>query len=149
MVDISRHLEKAKAAAKKKNFPIAIGLYHQMLDLKPDDEEARRGLHEVLETYAQYRTGNALLSFLSTLGPRLAVFFGGLGKNHAGQARSWEKVLASSPGDRGALKALAQCLVRLSKLGLDLPGVAEVDLNPVMARPEGCLVVDARMALAR
>jgi acyl-CoA synthetase (NDP forming) len=46
-------------------------------------------------------------------------------------------------------EALAQHLIRLSRLGLDLAAVAEVDLNPVMARPDGCLVVDARMALVR
>jgi acyl-CoA synthetase (NDP forming) len=49
------------------------------------------------------------------------------------------------PGDRAALGDL---LHRLSKLGADLPEVAELDLNPVIATPEGCLAVDARIRLA-
>jgi acetyltransferase len=48
--------------------------------------------------------------------------------------------------DKGAL---ADNLIRLSRLGMDFPAVAEVDLNPVTARGDGSLVVDARMALAR
>jgi len=116
MVDISRHLEKAREAEKKKNFPFAIQLYHQMLAMKPDDEEARRGLHTTLESYGRYRSGNLFLSFLSTLGPRISIFFARLGKNHPGQARGWEKVLAAAPNDRGALRALSHALERAGYL---------------------------------
>jgi acyl-CoA synthetase (NDP forming) len=45
--------------------------------------------------------------------------------------------------------ALTDLIHRLSKLGEDLPGVAELDLNPVLAGPEGCVVVDARVRVAR
>ncbi|MBU1740179.1 MAG: acetate--CoA ligase family protein [Proteobacteria bacterium] len=45
--------------------------------------------------------------------------------------------------------ALQDQLVRLSRLGVDLPVVAEVDLNPVMAMADGCRAVDARIVLAR
>jgi len=52
-------------------------------------------------------------------------------------------------GYRGApaadTAALADLLHRLSKLGLDHVEVAELDLNPVLARPDGCVVVDARV----
>jgi acetyl coenzyme A synthetase (ADP forming)-like protein len=40
--------------------------------------------------------------------------------------------------------ALEDLLHRLSRLGEDLPEVAELDLNPVLARPDGCIAVDAR-----
>ena len=46
--------------------------------------------------------------------------------------------------DEGALTDL---LHRLSKLGEDFPEVAELDLNPVIAGPEGCIAVDARIRL--
>ena len=51
-------------------------------------------------------------------------------------------------GYRGAAAvdeaALTDLIHRLSRLGEDLPEVAELDLNPVLARADGCVVVDAR-----
>jgi acetyl coenzyme A synthetase (ADP forming)-like protein len=41
--------------------------------------------------------------------------------------------------------ALVDLLHRLSALGEDFPEVAELDLNPVVAGPDGCLAVDARV----
>ena len=41
--------------------------------------------------------------------------------------------------------ALADLIHRLSQLGVDLPEIAELDLNPVLARRDGCVVVDARV----
>ena len=38
-------------------------------------------------------------------------------------------------------------LRRLSKLGEDFPEVVELDLNPVIAGPDGCVAVDARIRL--
>ena len=56
-------------------------------------------------------------------------------------------------GYRGAppadTAALADLLARLSRLGEDLPEVAELDLNPVLAGPDGCVAVDARIRLSR
>jgi acyl-CoA synthetase (NDP forming) len=46
------------------------------------------------------------------------------------------------PADESALVDL---LLRLSQLADDLPAVAELDLNPVLALPGGCLAVDARV----
>lgn len=45
--------------------------------------------------------------------------------------------------------ALADLLHRLSRLAVDLPEVSELDLNPVLAGPEGCVAVDARLRIAR
>jgi acetyl coenzyme A synthetase (ADP forming)-like protein len=44
--------------------------------------------------------------------------------------------------------ALVDLLLRLSLLANDLPEVAELDLNPVLALPGGCLAVDARVRIA-
>ena len=43
---------------------------------------------------------------------------------------------------------LARILLRVSRLAADLPEVAELDLNPVIARPAAVEVVDARVRLA-
>ena len=55
-------------------------------------------------------------------------------------------------GQRGQpaadLPALQNLLLRVSRLADDLPEVAELDLNPVIARPDGAPAVDARIRLA-
>lgn len=52
-------------------------------------------------------------------------------------------------GHRGTpaadLAALTDTLLRVSRLADDLPEVAELDLNPVIARPDGVVAVDARI----
>jgi acyl-CoA synthetase (NDP forming) len=55
-------------------------------------------------------------------------------------------------GHRGAppadVAALAGTLLRVSRLADDLPEVAELDLNPVIARPDGVFPVDARIRVS-
>jgi acyl-CoA synthetase (NDP forming) len=43
--------------------------------------------------------------------------------------------------------ALQELVLRLSLLGEELPEVAELDLNPVLAGPDGCVAVDARIRI--
>jgi acyl-CoA synthetase (NDP forming)/GNAT superfamily N-acetyltransferase len=45
------------------------------------------------------------------------------------------------------LAAVESVLIRLSRLADDLPDVAELDLNPLLARPDGVRVLDARVRL--
>ena len=56
-------------------------------------------------------------------------------------------------GFRGAppsdVAALVDLVHRLSRLGLDIPEVAELDLNPVLGLQVGCVAVDARVRVAR
>jgi acyl-CoA synthetase (NDP forming) len=56
-------------------------------------------------------------------------------------------------GFRGApaadVASLVDLLLRVARLGEDLPEVAELDLNPVIALPDRCLAVDARVRVAR
>src|SRR5207248_10106037 len=42
-------------------------------------------------------------------------------------------------------EALADLVLRLSRLAEDIPEVIELDLNPVLALAEGCVAVDARV----
>jgi acyl-CoA synthetase (NDP forming) len=44
--------------------------------------------------------------------------------------------------------ALTDLLHRLARLAQDLPEVAELDLNPVLASADGCAAVDARVRVA-
>jgi acyl-CoA synthetase (NDP forming) len=55
-------------------------------------------------------------------------------------------VLLGHNGQPGAdIDALRDALLRVSRLANDLPQVAELDLNPVVARPDGAVAVDARI----
>jgi acetyltransferase len=45
-------------------------------------------------------------------------------------------------------KALVELMLCLSTLALTHPEIAEIDLNPVIARADGYEIVDARMILA-
>jgi acyl-CoA synthetase (NDP forming)/RimJ/RimL family protein N-acetyltransferase len=53
------------------------------------------------------------------------------------------------PGRRGSaaadLEALRDLLLRVARLADDLPEVTDLDLDPVIARPDGAFVVDARV----
>jgi acyl-CoA synthetase (NDP forming) len=49
------------------------------------------------------------------------------------------------PVDTAALEDL---MLRLGRLAEDLPEVAELDLNPVLAGPDGLVAVDAKLRLA-
>jgi acyl-CoA synthetase (NDP forming) len=54
-------------------------------------------------------------------------------------------------GHRGSkpvdIDALAEVLLRVSRLADEVPEIAELDLNPVIARPDGVSPVDARIRL--
>ena len=49
------------------------------------------------------------------------------------------------------LDALREILLRVSRLAIDVPEIADLDLNPVIALPpgQGCRVVDARIRVAQ
>ena len=56
-------------------------------------------------------------------------------------------------GFRGAPAADSRALIdlvhRLGRLGEDLDAVKELDLNPVVAQVDGCVVVDSRVRVQR
>jgi len=56
-------------------------------------------------------------------------------------------------GARGAppanREAIVELLLAVSRLASRHPEIAEIDLNPVIAGPQGCTIVDARIVLAR
>jgi acetate---CoA ligase (ADP-forming) len=63
-----------------------------------------------------------------------------------------EKVAKLLGGFRGAapadVRAVTNVLLRIGRLADDLPAVAELDLNPVIAGPAECAIVDARVRIA-
>ncbi|MDX6374426.1 MAG: hypothetical protein QOD98_3414, partial [Nocardioidaceae bacterium] len=67
------------------------------------------------------------------------------------EAEAMVRRLRGAPALLGArrpavdLTSLAEVVCRLGRLLADHPDVEEVDLNPVLARPDGCTVVDWRV----
>ena len=62
------------------------------------------------------------------------------------------KILEGVRGEKPAdLDRLAECLQRLSQLGVECPEIAELDINPLFVYEKGkaCLVADARILVAR
>ena len=47
------------------------------------------------------------------------------------------------------LQSWQDLVQRLSRLAVDVPALAELDLNPVLGLTSGAVVVDARVRLAR
>jgi acyl-CoA synthetase (NDP forming) len=59
--------------------------------------------------------------------------------------RGW-RLLQGFRGQPAAdLEALQELLLRLARLVEEVPEIAEIDLNPVVALPSGCQVVDCRI----
>ncbi len=61
-------------------------------------------------------------------------------------AKALEKFRDYAPADRAAI---VDVLKRVSKIVSELPEVLSLDINPLMAGPEGVLAVDARIEIAR
>lgn len=111
-MDLSKHLEKAEDAVKRKNYAFAVNLYGQLLGLQPDNGAARAGLRVALFKKAEQRKPSKLI----------AIVFGGihlliarvcsmLGR-HAAAAKSLERYLALDPLAEGVNLALAHALER-------------------------------------
>jgi acyl-CoA synthetase (NDP forming)/GNAT superfamily N-acetyltransferase len=61
--------------------------------------------------------------------------------------RTWPLLAGFRGADPVDVVALRDVLVRLARLAVDVPHVAEVDLNPVLVTREGVAVVDVKMRL--
>jgi acyl-CoA synthetase (NDP forming) len=57
-------------------------------------------------------------------------------------------ILKGTRGQAGVkISALVDTMVKLSRLAVDYPEIHELDLNPVVADPQGCWCVDCRIVL--
>jgi hypothetical protein len=65
-----------------------------------------------------------------------------------GAVRAAPLLTGQAGGPAADTGALAGLLLRVSRLADDLPEVAELDLNPVIARPDGAFPVDVRVRVA-
>lgn len=62
--------------------------------------------------------------------------------------RAWPLLEGARGRPKADAAALRDVVQRVARLVADLPEVREVDLNPVLARPDGAIAVDARVRVA-
>ena len=109
-MDLSKHLEKADEAVKRKNYAFAVNLYGQLLSLQPDNGAARAGLRAALFRKAEQRKPSKLIAGLvggvSLLTAKLSTSLG----KHAAAAKSYERYLALDPRSEGINLKLARAL---------------------------------------
>ncbi len=112
MVDLSKYLEQAADAAKRRNYAMAVKIYGQVLAIQPDFGEARSGLRKVLFQKVAQKPASKLT----------AVLFGGLNLpiagmmrligQHGAAAKGYERYLAYDPTAEGPNLKLGMALRR-------------------------------------
>ncbi|WP_347488418.1 acetate--CoA ligase family protein [Desulfoscipio sp. XC116] len=56
------------------------------------------------------------------------------------------KILSGARGQTpGDIKRLVECIVRMGTMLCENPEIAEVDINPLLVKPDSCLALDARI----
>ncbi|MBK8978877.1 MAG: tetratricopeptide repeat protein [Planctomycetes bacterium] len=111
-MDLSKHLEKAAEAVRRRNYGFAVGLYSQLLSLQPDNGAARAGLREALFKKAEAKPPSKLFALL---GGGVSLLLGRLLRllrQHGAAAGSFERYLRLDPLDESANLALAASLER-------------------------------------
>ena len=111
-MDFSKHLDKANEASRRKNHALAIGLYMQILDVKPDLADARAGLRKAVDRKFRGKKGGGMLAQIQGLLSLLSATIAKLSKNHATRARSLERYLCLVPDSASVQMALGQTLDR-------------------------------------
>ncbi|MFN3242039.1 MAG: tetratricopeptide repeat protein [Planctomycetota bacterium] len=112
MVDLSKYLEQAADAVKRRNYAMAVKIYGQVLSIQPDFGEARAGLRKALFQKAAQKPPSKLTAMLFG-GVNLLV--GGLQRlvgAHGGAAKSYERYLTFDPAAEGANLKLGNSLER-------------------------------------
>lgn len=111
-MDLSKHLEKAEEAVKRRNYPFAVNLYAQLLALQPDNGKARAGLRTALFKKAEVKPPSKLIALIAG-GPSLLVGkVASLCGSHAAAAKAFERYLTLDPLAEGTNLALGQSLER-------------------------------------
>jgi tetratricopeptide (TPR) repeat protein len=116
-MDISKHLERAAEAVRKKNFDFAITLYNQALAIKPDHREARLCLLRASAREFEFKRTPKVLRLIQGFPQLVTVFVGRLLKNSDLQARASQRYLRWDPKSISVNFVLGKALETLGHLG--------------------------------
>ena len=111
-MDLSKHLDKAAEAVKRRNYPYAIKMYGQLCALQPDNAEARAGLRTALFKKAETKPVPKLFALLGGGIHLLTASISRMTGGHAGAAKALERYLVFDPLNEGANLRLGDSLVR-------------------------------------
>jgi len=123
-MDLSKHLENAADAVKRRNFALAIKIYGQVLQIQPDYGDARLGLRKALFAKVAQKPASKLTAMLvggvHLLVGDLCRLCGG----HGAAAKAYERYLVHDPLHEGANLKLGRALQRA---GLNKAALAVYD----------------------
>jgi tetratricopeptide (TPR) repeat protein len=112
-VDLQKHIQKAEEAVRRRNWDFAIELYRQLIDLDPDQADARGGLRRALRGRAEDpkagKRGKWLRAAAGAAPLAKARAMARLGR-HESCARALEDYLAQNPLDADANLMLGESL---------------------------------------
>jgi tetratricopeptide (TPR) repeat protein len=104
-IDTSAQKERARLAVERRNYPYAIELYQEILQLEPNDVDARRSLRAVEIRQAKETGTSRTSAILKNLGTYIKLSLPS--KNYEGVIMACEKYLQSDPTNPRVLKKLA------------------------------------------
>jgi tetratricopeptide (TPR) repeat protein len=104
-IDTSAQKEKARLAVERRNYPYAIELYQEILQLEPNDVDARRSLRAVEVRQAKETGTSRTTAIFKNLGTYIKLILPS--KNYEGRLMDCEKYLQSDPTNPKVLKKLA------------------------------------------
>ncbi|MBX3464971.1 MAG: tetratricopeptide repeat protein [Planctomycetes bacterium] len=111
-MDLSKYLENAADAVKRRNFSLAVKIYGQVLQIQPDFGEARAGLRRALFQKVAQKPASKVSAVLLGGVHRLAGDLCRLLGRHAAAARAFERYLVHDPLAEGANLKLGRALQR-------------------------------------
>jgi len=114
-MDLSKFLEKADLALRKRNAPQAIALYRQVLVASPGHGAARAGLLAAFRRQAELKGGASFLDRAAAKTTRAAVAGLASAKQHAALVKTCEAGLEKDPNDGYLAAHLAAALEALER----------------------------------
>lgn len=110
-MDLSKQIQKADEAVKRRNWALAISLFQSILDLDPNSGEARLGLRKALDgKFEGKKSSGNVLAYVGGFLPLLSAGVAKMTKGHAARARNLERFLVQAPHHVGANLALGDAL---------------------------------------
>jgi tetratricopeptide (TPR) repeat protein len=111
-MDLSKHLEKAEEAVRKRNYPLAVDIYGKLLAMQPDDEAARAGLRRALFKKAEAKAPSKAVALLAGGVHLVSGSVASLLGRHAAAAKAYERYLVHDPLNEGVNLRLGHALQR-------------------------------------
>src|SRR5690606_17440064 len=146
-MDLSKHLEKAEEAVKRRNYAFAVNLYGQLLALQPDNGEARAGLRRALFRKAEQKKPSRVFALIGSGFNLIVAGACRMFKAHAAAAKAYERYLRADPLHEGVNLKLAAALERAgferSALAVHQAWAPQEPRSLVAAREAGRLLYEA------